>query len=289
MDTIGLTGIDLIAIDQQGGGGIRGQSADPAIRCDTVYTAGGGCQQSVRTRTQSPTDIFDVGNTLILPGVNHVKSVGITNVDLSVKGCDGMNPARQSVLRQEITIYRRQFDGEDTITRSTPEHTVTVVGHVRHLVGTKAVGFGDGIEFTSLAIAHMIRPCFFSLLPEAHRPGSTVWVVSFKKTSSADVFRASKDTMSDSTPEVRLALVCFFSFKVGMRLSLLIDIIVADHKLHRLSLLEDLHHLAFECVFPVDLLQVQFAVVIFLQTGKEIVATHPDGVLAVAIDHCDTS
>ena len=69
----------------------------------------------------------------------------------------------------------------------------------------------------------------------------------------------------------------------------LINIIISGNKLQGSPLLEDLHHLAFECVFPVDLLQVQFAVVIFLQTGKEIVATHPDGVLAVAIDHCDTS
>ena len=67
----------------------------------------------------------------------------------------------------------------------------------------------------------------------------------------------------------------------------LIDIIIANHKLYRRFLFEDLDHLAFECVFPADLLHVQFTVGAFLQPCDEVETTHPDGVLLVAIDHRD--
>ena len=69
----------------------------------------------------------------------------------------------------------------------------------------------------------------------------------------------------------------------------LIDIIIADHQLQRRALFEDLHHLPFEGVFPADLLHVQFAIGTFLQPCDEVIASHPDGVLAVTIDHRDTS
>ena len=98
MDPVGLTGIDLIAIDQQGCRGIRGESAYPAIRCDSVNAAGGGSQQRVALLTQCPTDITDVGNAFVLPSVNRKESVSLTDVDFPIKGCDGLDLARQSVF-----------------------------------------------------------------------------------------------------------------------------------------------------------------------------------------------
>ena len=45
----------------------------------------------------------------------------------------------------------------------------------------------------------------------------------------------------------------------------LIDNIIADHQLQRRALFEDLHHLAFEGVFPTERLQIQFAISALLQ------------------------
>ena len=49
-----------------------------------------------------------------------MKSIGITDINLSVKGSDGQHLASQSVLWQEVTIDRRQFNGKDAVCRSTP-------------------------------------------------------------------------------------------------------------------------------------------------------------------------
>ena len=120
VDTVRLSGIDRIAIDQQGGSGIRGQSADSAIRCDPVNTAGGGCHQSIAPPAQRPTDIIDLSNRFILPIFNHKKPIGVADIYLSVKGCNGQSPTRHAVLRQKIAIYRREFNSEDAIRRSPP-------------------------------------------------------------------------------------------------------------------------------------------------------------------------
>ena len=165
--TVRFSGIDLVAVNHQSGGGIGCLPTDTTVGCDFVDTAGGGCQQSVTTLAQFPADIVDVSYTPVTPRVNHIESVGVPDVDLSVKGCDGMNPARQSVLRQEIAVYRRQFDGKDTVTRSAPEHTVTVVGHVRHLIGAEAVILGDGINVATVAVCNnqATVPLYFHLEP----------------------------------------------------------------------------------------------------------------------------
>ena len=68
-----------------------------------------------------------------------------------------------------------------------------------------------------------------------------------------------------------------------------VDIIVAGHKLHRFSFLKDFHYLTFELALVADLTDEQFSISPFLQTGKEIEATHPDCIIIVAINHGDTS
>ena len=67
LDTIRLTSIDLVTIDQHRRGGIRSQSADPAIRRDSVNAAGSSDQKRIATLAKCPADIADVGHAFILP------------------------------------------------------------------------------------------------------------------------------------------------------------------------------------------------------------------------------
>ena len=68
-----------------------------------------------------------------------------------------------------------------------------------------------------------------------------------------------------------------------------IYIVVAGDKQQGATFLIDLNYLALKLAVPTYLLHEQFAIGSFLHTGKEVVATHPDRVLAVTIDHRDTT
>ena len=68
----------------------------------------------------------------------------------------------------------------------------------------------------------------------------------------------------------------------------LVYIIVAGYKLQLTAVLKDFHDLALELTLPY-LVHQQLSVGSVLHTGKEVEATHPDGVLAVAIYDGDTT
>ena len=65
-----------------------------------------------------------------------------------------MHLTREAVLVQEVTIDRWYFNSEDAMRRGAPEQTVTIVGHVCHLIGTQTVSLGDGIQVETIVIGN---------------------------------------------------------------------------------------------------------------------------------------
>ena len=147
-----FAGIYLVAVHEHGGGGVRRHSADGAVRPNLVDAAGGGDEQSVAGVAHGPADIADFRNAPALSVGDAEESVGAADIYFAVIGRDGMHLAGQAVLGQQVAVYRRHLDGEYSVCRGSPEHAVSVVGDVGHLVGTEAVGLGDGIQGMILVV-----------------------------------------------------------------------------------------------------------------------------------------
>ena len=91
------------------------------------------------------------------------QTVGAAHIYLPVEGHDGSHLTCQTVLGQEIAIDRRQFDGEDAMQGDSPQHAVTVVGDVCHLIGTEAVGLCNVIEVMVEAVCNDQSMAFLHL------------------------------------------------------------------------------------------------------------------------------
>ena len=83
-----------------------------------------------------------------------IKTVGAAHVYLAVKGHDGMHLAQEAVLGQEVTIDRRYFNREDAVRRGAPEHAMTIIDHIGHLIGTQAVSLSDGIQVMTMVVGN---------------------------------------------------------------------------------------------------------------------------------------
>ena len=62
--------------------------------------------------------------------------------------------AIETFLLHEIAEERRDLNGEDTMQRCAPEQSMTIVGHIGHLIGTQTVILCNGIEFMALSVGN---------------------------------------------------------------------------------------------------------------------------------------
>ena len=224
---------------------------------------------------------------------NGIETIRAANVYLAVEGSNGMHLSRETILGQEITIYRRHLDGKDAMSRGSPKHAVPVVHHIRHLVGAEPVCLGDGIEVVVVPVGNnqslvLLHLHFQSVVQVLHL---------------GDVFqdgyffaRHQRIQRHDFRLHARTEVGIGALFQPYAVPSHLVDVIVAGHEVQcpasRLVpavVLKYFHHLALELSLRGYLPKKQFAVGPVLQPGKEVVASHPDGVLAVPIDHRDAA
>ena len=142
---------------------------------------------------------------------------------------------------------------------------MTVISHIRHLIRAEAVGFGDRIEFTSLSIAHDESIAFFHFHLKVIAQDLRLGGISQNGIFNRCLQRLHRYDVGLNTGK-ESGIGMFLQLHGGDSSFLnLIDIIIVDHKLQGAVLLEDLHHLAFEGVFPTERLQIQFAISALLQ------------------------
>ena len=151
---VGLACIHLVALHQQCCRGIRREPADASTAPYTIDAARCGGKHVVALMAQRPADVADGLHSLALPRADAVESVRASNVEVSVEGRDGINLTGQSVFPQYVTVNRWHFNSKDAMRGGSPEHAVTVVGHIRHLIGAKPVGLTDCVEFTVIIVSN---------------------------------------------------------------------------------------------------------------------------------------
>ena len=151
---VGLACIHLVALHQQRCRGIRRESADASTTPYTIDAARCGGKHVVALMAQCPADVAHCLYSLALPRADAVESIRASNVEASVEGRDGIDLTSQSVFSQYVTVNRWHFNSKDTMRGGSPEHAVTVIGHIRYLVGAKPVGLTDGVEFTVIMVCN---------------------------------------------------------------------------------------------------------------------------------------
>ena len=161
-----------------------------------------------------------------------------------------------------------------------------VVGNVCHLVGTKAVLLCDPIYLLPAVVGDdqsliLLYQRLQSAVEYFCLGNAFLQHISLPALKSRHIH----DVAVDARLEIGISLL----LELQVAAAHFVDDIVAGHNLHRAILLIDLHHLTCKQPDFPDALHEQLAIGLSLEKRKEIVASHPNAVVARPIHHRHSS
>ena len=244
-----------------------------------------GGQQPPGGLLQSPAGITYTLHTDEPPTLQQEQAVIRSYVFPAIQVGNGQDFAQQTFLGCEMGIRRRYRHAEHTVLRSAPELPVPVIAQIDHAVGTKTVRLGDGVELPPFVVGNrdalsalddglesIAQRLFLGDVIQDLDLVVIIYQVCLHNVRQTDVQRVFADDL------LHLHLVSAY----------LVDLTVVDQEMQAVVTLPYFLHLATEQVAVGQTAEVQFAIGLDADLSEVVIATHPDGVVVVTIDHRHT-